>query len=106
MTDRLSREETLQLLHDLRGPLLAIDGFSEELAITTDSLFSALQRHEAELPEELVLEFGEMLRGDLAPCLHFLKSAARQLERRLDDLSSDHGAVSGVSFEAITNHHV
>lgn len=82
----LTQEDTRQLVHDLRGPLLSIEGFAEELSITAGSLLALLKHHEASLPEELVVELGEMLSGDFAPCLHFLVSAANQMENRLDEV--------------------
>lgn len=89
MTARLTHNESRKMIHDLRGPLLTIDGFSNELSITAASILAAIERHSEQLPCDFVKEVEDLVQSDMAPCLGFLQSATSQLEARLDKVEGE-----------------
>ena len=73
------------LVHDLRGPLVTLDGFAGEIGEALGELETLLERGEA--PEAIVAKLRELMVEDLRPCLGFVADAAAQLHERIDRLA-------------------
>ena len=72
------------LAHDLRGPLVTIEGFAGEIDDALAELEGLLGDG---APAELVVaRLAALLAEDLRPCLDFLGTASRTLHERLDAL--------------------
>ena len=73
------------LVHDLRGPLVTIDGFAGEIRHALEELDALLG---PETPDAaLVARLRTLLEEDLRPCLGFVDEAARLLHARIDALA-------------------
>jgi signal transduction histidine kinase len=59
--------------HDLRSPLVNLQGFSKELQVSCDELRSTIEA--AQLPEHERLRMTRVLDGDVRESLHFLRIA-------------------------------
>ncbi len=81
------------LAHDLRGPVLTIDGFAAELRLATDELVRVAsdgagadatprENDPAALRERVL----DIARTDLLPCLECIAAAAATLGARVDAL--------------------
>lgn len=73
-----------RLLHDLRGPLVNIKGFSVEVQDAVDRLRSVISESLASLPKDIQAELGLLLDEDISPCLGFLDGAVRQMDERVN----------------------
>jgi signal transduction histidine kinase len=70
--------------HDLRSPLVNLQGFSRELDTTLKELRSQLGRHE--LPVVLKERLGKMLDRDAAEAIQFIQTAVMRLSAIIDAL--------------------
>lgn len=73
-----------RLAHDLRGPLVTIEGFQGEMSHALDELERMLA--EAAPPGDIVARLATLLDEDLRPCLAFATRAASQMHARIDEL--------------------
>lgn len=82
-----------RLAHDLRGPLLTIEGFAAEIAIALEELERML---DGSVPADTVVaRLGALLDEDLRPCLDFLGRAATMLHERIDSIEPNGPASDG-----------
>ena len=70
--------------HDLRSPLVNLQGFSHELRATSESLEKLLTR--PEVPATVQREARALLSGDLEESLGFIRNAVRHLSNIIDGL--------------------
>ena len=89
MTGNTRSDTRSTLAHDLRGPLVTIDGFTGEIEHALAELDALLARN-ADAPE-VVGRLRELLAEDLRPCLGFVGEATRQLHARIDALAPPAG---------------
>lgn len=74
------------LVHDLRGPLITIDGFAGEIDRALEELETLL---EGGADASVVTErLAALLADDLRPCLGFVESATRTMHERIDFLAA------------------
>jgi signal transduction histidine kinase len=71
--------------HDLRSPLVNLQGFSKELQVSCDELRATLAAARLPVPERTRL--ARVLDGDLAESLHFLRTAVARSAAIIDALS-------------------
>ena len=74
------------LAHDLRGPLITVEGFAAEIGEALGEL-ERLIATDAD-PARTAARLSELLVDDLRPCLGFLESATRTMHDRIDALGS------------------
>ena len=72
------------LVHDLRGPLVTIEGFTGEIGQALGELETMLGAQAA--PEEVVGRLTELLDEDLLPCLEFVSRAVTMMHGRIDGI--------------------
>lgn len=82
--DGADRADGARLAHDLRGPLLNIEGFAAEIALGFEELERLLDQ--AAPADAVIVRLGALLDEDLRPCLDFLERAATMLHARIDAL--------------------
>ncbi len=70
--------------HDLRSPLVNLQGFSKELALVSDDLRTLLRREE--IPEEIREKANALISGDMAESLQFIQSGVTRLANIIDAL--------------------
>jgi PAS domain S-box-containing protein len=70
--------------HDLRSPLVNLQGFSQELALSSAELEALLDR--PDVPEDVRQQAQAMIRGDLAESIRFIHDAVKHLARIIDGL--------------------
>lgn len=70
--------------HDLRSPLVNLQGFSKELGLVSGDLKKLLQRDE--IPEGIRREAGELISGDMAESLKFIQGGVTRLANIIDAL--------------------
>jgi PAS domain S-box-containing protein len=70
--------------HDLRSPLVNLQGFSQELALSSAALESLLDR--PDVPEDVRQRAGLLLRGELAESIGYIHDAVKHLGRIIDGL--------------------
>ncbi len=70
--------------HDLRSPLVNLQGFSRELQVSCDELRAMLD--DARLPEAERERIGRVLDGNLGEALHFLRTAVARSASIIDAL--------------------
>lgn len=73
--------------HDLRAPVVNIDGFARELREAVTKLDALFRRHAADLPGDFQDEAAALIAEDIAPCLDFLSGAVDQLDSRIDNFT-------------------
>lgn len=81
------------LAHDLRGPLITVEGFAAEIGEALTEL-ERLLAAEAD-PARVAARLAELLDEDLRPCLGFVESAARTMHDRIDALGASSADKSG-----------
>jgi len=64
--------------HDLRSPLVNIDGFSQELAYSCDDAVTLFR--EVELPHELEKKLENVLTEDIPASLNFIRSSTNKMD--------------------------
>ncbi|MBB5399699.1 sensor histidine kinase [Paraburkholderia youngii] len=70
--------------HDLRSPLLNLQGFSKELHVSCDELDGLVER--ARLPEIEARRMTQILNGDVRESLHYLRTAVARAAAIIDAL--------------------
>ena len=70
--------------HDLRSPLVNLQGFSQELTLTSDALQKLLAR--PDVPEDVRHEAQHLLSGELQESIGFMGNAVRHLGNIIDGL--------------------
>jgi PAS domain S-box-containing protein len=70
--------------HDLRAPLVNLQGFSQELALTSDALTSLLT--DPRVPGDVREKALALLTGDFAESLGFIRNSVRHLGNIIDGL--------------------
>ena len=70
--------------HDLRSPLVNLEGFSEELALVAQDLREMLQS--SDMPEEIKQRGLAMVDDDMATSIHFIHGAVGRLSGIIDAL--------------------
>lgn len=80
----LTNDQVEELLHDLRGPLVTIKGFSLEVQDAVERLRSVISESATSLSKDAQVELALLLDEDIFPCLRFLGSAAEQMDDRMN----------------------
>ena len=70
--------------HDLRSPLVNLQGFGKELSLTAADLRAALA--EASLPEKTRARVETLLTNDMGTAIHFIQNAVTRLSSIIDSL--------------------
>ena len=70
--------------HDLRSPLVNLQGFSQELTMTSDALQKVLAR--PDVPEDIRREAQQLLSSELQESIAFIGNAVRHLGNIIDGL--------------------
>jgi signal transduction histidine kinase len=70
--------------HDLRSPLVNLQGFSQELTSVTDQLREVLS--EAKLPEQFASQTSELIDNDMGRCIRFIQTSVTRLSGIIDSL--------------------
>ena len=70
--------------HDLRSPLVNLQGFSQELMLSSQSLLKLLAR--ADVPPEVQQEAATLINGELTESIDFIHNAVRHLSTIIDGL--------------------
>ncbi len=70
--------------HDLRSPLVNLQGFSQELMLTADALRTLLAR--PELPDEIRAQADTLLNDELRESVDYIRNAVRHLGNIIDGL--------------------
>jgi signal transduction histidine kinase len=70
--------------HDLRSPLVNLQGFSQELTSVTDQLRDVLS--EAKLPEQFASQTTELIDNDMNRCIRFIQTSVTRLSGIIDSL--------------------
>lgn len=83
-----SDSEFREIIHDLRGPLINLQGFTDELCSVVDNLMVLMNENSSHLPPEIQERLAEVIRDDVIPSSGFLRTAAHQLDQRLDKFAA------------------
>jgi signal transduction histidine kinase len=70
--------------HDLRSPLVNLQGFSQELTSVTHQLRDVLS--EAKLPEQFASQTTELIDNDMNRCIRFIQTSVTRLSGIIDSL--------------------
>ena len=70
--------------HDLRSPLVNLQGFSHELALSSAALEALLAR--PDVPDDIRQQAQTQIRGELAESIRYIHDAVRHLGRIIDGL--------------------
>lgn len=70
--------------HDLRSPLVNLQGFSHELALSSAALEALLAR--PDVPDDIRQQAQTLIRGELAESIRYIHDAVRHLGRIIDGL--------------------
>ena len=70
--------------HDLRSPLVNLQGFSQELKLSSDALQKLMTR--ADVPKDVQQEGVTLIQGELTESIDFIHNAVRHLSTIIDGL--------------------
>jgi PAS domain S-box-containing protein len=70
--------------HDLRSPLVNLQGFSQELTLSSDALAALLRR--PEVSDDVRRDATSLIEGELAESIRYIHNAVRHLGRIIDGL--------------------
>lgn len=87
----LHKDDIRKLVHDFRGPMINVRGFSAELQEGIDTLLELLGKCEDALPAGVVDRVKEIVVEDIDCNLSHLHAAVSQLDARLDEVTSSVG---------------
>lgn len=73
-----------KVIHDMRGPLINIQGFSDELNKAFGRIDNLLRDHHAEGSDEIVHQLRKIIEKDVEPCLDFLLTSVGKANDNLD----------------------
>jgi len=79
---------SVSLVHDLRGPLVTIDGFGSEMRYALEELEALLAGNPSDA--DVVATLRGVLKDDLQPCLKFVLESSQMLHARIDALALPH----------------
>ncbi|MFK7852644.1 MAG: hypothetical protein AB8B79_00965 [Granulosicoccus sp.] len=82
-------ETIVNFVHDIRGPLCNLSGFSDELELAVKDLIKTIKLHEQQLPIELLEKLTGIVEADITPCLAFSRSSIDKMGSRLDQIETD-----------------
>jgi len=74
-----------QILHDLRGPLINVSGFSIEINKTLKLMRELIGSNQTNMDPQLFEQLTGFIDDDLLPCLECIDGSKRQLDERLAD---------------------
>lgn len=92
MTEMKNNESVERLLHDLRAPLVNVDGFAGELNEAVGNLGDLVRQFESALPVEFHSRVVMLMERDLGPCLDMLRSSVEKLDGQIDRFAHSAGA--------------
>ena len=84
MSDDDITRRNASLAHDLRGPLVTVEGFVGEIAAALDELEGLL--NEGATASDVATRLSVLLDADLRPCVGFITRAATMMHGRIDAL--------------------
>ena len=84
---------TYRTTHDLRGPLINIQGFAGEVNGAVEKICDLSEEYQAELPSEFREAIVNLINDDLNPCMEYLDSAIALLEDRIRRMKSPQNGV-------------
>ncbi len=84
---------TYRTTHDLRGPLINIQGFAGEVNGAVEKICDLFEEYQAELPSEFREAIVNLINDDLNPCMEYLDSAIALLEDRIRRMKSPQNGV-------------
>ena len=70
--------------HDLRSPLVNLQGFSQELKLSSDALHQLVMR--SDVPADVQQEATALIQGELTESIEFIHNAVRHLSTIIDGL--------------------
>ena len=73
-----------EVLHDLRAPLVNVDGFAGELDRAVAELSDLMGQFDTGLPVEFRDRLAALMEQDVRPCLGFLRSAVEKLDEQIE----------------------
>tara|TARA_R110002049_G_scaffold21792_18_gene79164 strand:- start:3630 stop:3974 length:345 start_codon:yes stop_codon:yes gene_type:complete len=106
MTDTKKKSNTdaadviRSMMHDLRGPMVNIQGFLYELREAAAYLQLLVAQEGDSIPEETRCRMEGTLESDMADCLEYLERAVQQMNSRLDECDSRLAARASVQDQA------
>ena len=74
------------LAHDLRGPLVTIEGFVGEIAAALDELEILIA--DGASANDVTTRLGVLLEADLRPCIDFVTRSAAMMHARIDAIDA------------------
>ena len=82
------KDELHKILHDLRGPIINIDGLNQEMQDSLTELHKVLQNYSDQLPEAFLQQMLKLMHDDLLPCSLLMDKATTQLHSRADSIAA------------------